>query len=260
MDNILNRRSALMAFGLTVAGAAAPPPVLAATTDAGRLLPAGATSLKRLTERLAQAPRRRDFRTVPMVLTDPTQWDHEALSEVIAYQGGPRQLWDNTNLGGPWLNGMRNALNAQIWSFKHPDFLIVSATHGTAQLPLLDQAMWDKYQLAKQTNGAYVANTLLTRKDRVEADRDFESGTGAYSGEDNGIAGLMDRGVVFLACHLGIWELVGKLRKTGINPDGLSQEAMVAELTNHLAPGVVLTPGMVATIPELQQAGYHYIV
>ena len=48
---------------------------------------------------------------------------------------------------------MRNALNAQIWSFKHPDFLAVSATHGSAHLALYDQAMWDKYQLTHLAGG-----------------------------------------------------------------------------------------------------------
>ena len=38
------------------------------------------------------------------------------------------------------------------------------------------------------------------------------------------------------------------LIKQGVNPDHLSHGAMVAEMTNHLAPGAVLTPGMVATI------------
>lgn len=57
----------------------------------------------------------------------------------------------------------------------------------------------------------------------------------------------------------GLWELAGSLIGEGVNPDKLSHEAMVAELTNHLATGAVLTPGMAATIPEFQQAGYHYI-
>ena len=35
--------------------------------------------------------------------------------------------------------------------------------------------------------------------------------------------------------------------------------AMAAELTNHLVEGVVLTPGMAGTLPELQQAGFHYV-
>jgi hypothetical protein len=33
---------------------------------------------------------------------------------------------------------------------------------------------------------------------------------------------------------------------------------LAAELTNHLLPGVVLTPGAVATLPELQRAGFQY--
>ena len=44
-----------------------------------------------------------------------------------------------------------------------------------------------------------------------------------------------------------------------VNPDSLSHEAMAAELTNHLVDGVVLTPGIVATLLELQRAGFHYI-
>ncbi|MDT7953729.1 MAG: transcriptional initiation protein Tat, partial [Acetobacteraceae bacterium] len=98
---------------------------------------------------LAQAPRRRRFKTVPMILTEPDQWDHEALQAVLAYKPETKQAWDMTEIGGPWLNLMRNALNAQIWSFKHPDFLVVAECHGTAQVALYDQAMWDKYFLGK---------------------------------------------------------------------------------------------------------------
>ena len=75
----------------------------------------------------------------------------------------------------------------------------------------------------------------------------------------NTIPALQSRGVVFMACHNAIWEVTGKLLAKDVNPDGLSHEAMAAELTNHLMDGVVLTPGIVATIPELQQAGFHYV-
>ena len=74
------------------------------------LTPPGAAQLNELVERLAKAPRRRDFKTVPMILTNHEQWDHEALSEVLAYKPVPRQAWDNTEIAGPWLNLMRNAL------------------------------------------------------------------------------------------------------------------------------------------------------
>jgi hypothetical protein len=108
-----------------------------------------AATLKALHARLDAAPRRRDFKTVPMVLESEDYWDHTALMELIAYRGGPKQIWDNKDLGGPWLNLMRNNLNTQIYSFKHPDFVIVSATHASAHLAMYDQAMWDKYQLSK---------------------------------------------------------------------------------------------------------------
>ena len=72
------------------------------------------------------------------------------------------------------------------------------------------------------------------------------------------IPALQARGVVFLACHNAIWELTAKLIAAGDNRDHLSHGALAAELTNHLVDGVVLTPGIAATIPELQQAGFHY--
>src|SRR5229473_297195 len=102
------------------------------------LTPPGATHLEALKTRLAQAPRRRDFKTVPMILNNPEQWDHEALTEVLSYTPVPKQAWDSIDIGGPWLSLMRNTLNTQIWSFKHPDFLAVSVTHGTALLALYD--------------------------------------------------------------------------------------------------------------------------
>ena len=262
MDYLSNRRS-LLGIGLASAALAAGASGAARGQTQDRahpdLTPPGARGLRELTQRLARAPRRRDFRTVPMTLTDPTQWDHEAIAELIAYGGGPRQIRDNTAIGGPWLNLMRNALNAQIWSFRHPDFIVVSATHGTAQFALLDQVIWDKYQLAKLLGGKFATNTLFAADTASESDTDYESDTGAYSSKGDTVSGLMARGVVFMACHLAIWELTANLQKKGVNPDHLSHEAMAAEITNHLAPGVVLTPGMVATIPEFQQAGYHYI-
>ena len=65
------------------------------------------------------------------------------------YEEPVKQVWDNTVLDSPWLNLMRNSLNAQIWSFKHPDFPAVSAPHGSAHLALYDDTIWDKYQITK---------------------------------------------------------------------------------------------------------------
>jgi hypothetical protein len=260
---ITGRRGILRTLALTVATSAigitsaAANPAAAAVGSA--LTPTGATYLEELKKRLAQAPRRRDFRTVPMVLNDPKQWDHEALTEVLSYGAAQRQVWDNTAIGGPWLNLMRNALNSQIWSFKHPDFLAVSVTHGTAQLALFDQAMWDKYQLTKLAGEDFETNTLIIEHKAADADpANYEDPAGPFSDEDNSIPALMRRGVVFMSCHNAIWEQAAALIKLDINPDKLSHAALAAELTNHLVDGAVLIPGAAGTLPELQQAGFHY--
>jgi intracellular sulfur oxidation DsrE/DsrF family protein len=209
-------------------------------------------------ERLRRAPRRRNFKTVPMILEHPDFWDDEALKEIIAYRGTRKQVWDNTSLAGPWLNLMRNSINAQIFSFAHEDFLAVSATHGTAHLALFDQAIWDKYQLAALAGPKFKVNALAVPKPVPIAFAQNEDPGSVFGPDGDTIPALQERGVVFLACHNAIWEITAKLFASGKNPDHASHETMAAEFTNHLIDGVVLTPGIVATIPELQQAGFHY--
>lgn len=254
------RRLALkgIAAGL-VAGAAGVLGGSRARAAGDSLIPSGAATLRDLTARLAKAPRRRDFKSISMILNDPAQWDHEALSEVIGYKGGPKQVWDNTGLTGPWLNLMRNSMNGQVWSFRHPDFLCVSATHGPAQLALYDQAAWDKYQLAKLAGGKFPTNTLArepaaSRKDPA----DYEASDGVFSSAGSGIIVLQRRGAVFTACHNAIWELAAHLIAAQVNPDHLSHEQLTADLTNHVLPSVIVTPGAVATLVELQRAGFTY--
>ncbi len=218
-----------------------------------------ASAMYALTARLAEVRRRRDFKTVPMVLDDPALWDAEALDAVIAYRGGRRQLWDNTEIASPWMNLMRNSLNAQLFSFRHPDFLAVSATYGTAHLALYDQAMWDKYRLATMAGPDFKTNTLIVARDVARDVASHEDPNSVFRPGGNTIPALQRRGVVFMACHNAIWEQTAKLQAKGINPDRLSHESMAAELTNHLVEGVVLTPGVVGTIPELQHAGFGYV-
>ena len=263
MKVVAGRRGVLRRFALTMAtgaiglASAAAEPATAAVESA--LTPPGATHLDALKKRLAQAPRRRNFKTVPMILNNQEQWDHEALTEVLSYRPAPKQVWDNSDIGSPWLNLMRNALNSQIWSFKHPEFLTVSVTHGTALLALYDQTMWDKYQLTRLAGEKFKTNTLIIEQKAAAADpANYEDPAGAFSGADNSIPALMRRGVVFMACHNAIWEQAATLIKADVNPDMLSHAALAAELTNHLVDGVVLIPGASGTLPELQQVGFHY--
>ncbi|MEN3380678.1 MAG: hypothetical protein V7608_722 [Hyphomicrobiales bacterium] len=74
METVLARRFALMTMGLGIAAGAAGLAALhdgAARAAEPSLLPPEAESLEELTARLSKAPRRRDFKTVPMILNDP---------------------------------------------------------------------------------------------------------------------------------------------------------------------------------------------
>ena len=271
--NAAHRRDLLRGIGLSIgaagiAGMAAATQANAAQANAAQttttqvaaasLEPASAATLAALTARLAAAPRRRDFKTVPMILDNPDQWDSQALNEVIAYHDTAKQVWDNKSIDGPWLNLMRNALNAQVYSFKNKNTLLVSATHGPAHWALYDQYIWDKYGLAAFTKGKFASNTLIGALTSATPG-DINNQSGPLSPAGSNIAVLQHRGVVFVACHNAIWEFSGALLKKGANPDKLSHETLAAELTNHLIPGAVLSPGVVAAILQMQMNGFHYI-
>ncbi len=258
MDISSGRRQALFGIGSAAAAMAA---FIARPAEAAgdTAVAPGAATLRDLMGRLKQAPRRRDFRTVPMILEHREEWDSEALDEVIGYAARARQVWDNTEIESPWLNLMRNSVNAQVYSLKHPDFLAISATHGSAHLALYDQAMWDKYNLAALAGHGIGSNSFVVPSHAPSTVADHDDPGSIFAAPfGNNIPALQARGVVFLACHNAIWEQAGKLRKGGVNPDGLSQAQVAAELTNHLVDGVVLTPGVVGTLPELQMAGFAY--
>jgi hypothetical protein len=258
---MIGRRTAIktLGWGAMAVGLSRATEASAAQRSEETLVPSDGRQLRKLSVQLARLPRQRNFKTVPMILTKTDQWDAEALDAVIAYPSPHKQVWDNTEIGGSWLNLMRNSLNAQIWSFKHPDFLAVSATHGSAHLALFDDAIWDKYKLGKLAGDKFTSNTLTKLPAAANADaKNFEDAQGVFSPADNSIPVLMKRGVVFLSCHNAIWEEAAALLKADSNPDKLTHEQLAADLTNHLIPGVVLTPGAVGTLPELQKAGFQY--
>jgi hypothetical protein len=230
------------------------------TVSNASLIPGDAWHLKGLTERLAKAPRRRDFKSIPMILTDPNQWDHEALTEVLHYEPKFKQVSDNNDIATSWLDPVRNTINAEIWSFRHPDFLAVVATRGTAQLALYDQFTWDKYQLTRLAGGKFKTNTLIGDTKAASADpAKFEDPAGVFSQANNTIPALMRRGVVFLACHCAAWEHAEALLGFDINPDDLKHEELTADLTNHLIPGVIMTPVVTGALSELVRAGFQYV-
>lgn len=229
--------------GLTAALTAGVAASSVTAAAAGRAMAAtGSANIAELLARLSRLTLRRDFKSVPLVLESRDLWDDAAILEVAAYRGSPRQVWDNKELASGWTGFMRNALNGQTLSFQNRDFLTVSMTRGDAQLALFDQASWDKYGLAKLTGGKFSANSLIV--------------PGKGDAQDASIPTLMKRGVIFMACHNAIWAAAGRAIAAG---SAGSQEEVAADLTNHLLPGVILTPGALATLPLLQEAGFHYV-
>jgi len=256
--NIIHRRN-LARFAAGMALAVGGSATARASTTAP-LVAKGTKTLDALTVQLAKAPRQRSFSSVPMILDNRSQWDAEALDEVLHYAGGPKQCWDNTDLAGPWLNVMRNAMNSQIYSFKHPNFLCVSATHGTAQFALYDDIVWEKYQLgSKLLGGKPDHNSFIELSEAASHDpANYQDTKGAFAAAGNSVTQLQRRGAVFLVCHNAVWEHCERLIGMGINPDKLTTEQMCAEISDHLIPGAILTPGAVGTLVELETAGFVY--
>jgi len=76
MSHTSDRRTAIQAFGVALAaGAATFVPTRAGASPglSDPLVPDGATALADLTKRISAAPRRRNFKTVPMILNDADQ-------------------------------------------------------------------------------------------------------------------------------------------------------------------------------------------
>lgn len=262
MDSIVlptGRRTALRLMGqattlLAAAGGGAGLAVAAQPSQAPTLTTG---ELSQLAVRLAAAPRRRSFQTVPFMLTSPDSWDQEAANDVLAYRYRSRQMWEVTDLSAPWLGLMREATNGQVFALYNPEFLPVAAVHGTAHLALFDQPSWDRYKLAALTGGKFATNSFIVEKPGVSEEDDLQDLDGFYGPANNNIISLQHRGAVFLACHDSIHAIARGLHGM---PEFAATPAdtIAADLTNGLIPGVVLVPSMVAFLVELQRAGFTY--
>jgi intracellular sulfur oxidation DsrE/DsrF family protein len=260
---LTNRRKLLLIFGHTTAALAsigivrpafARPPATPDTTYVGK----STGALKELSDRLLAAPRRRDFKSVPLVVTDRGDWDHDAAAQLLSYKYRSIQVWENANLSGPWLGLMREAMNGQVFAHGNTDFLAVSATHGEAHLALFSQAMWDKYRISELVGHKFTSNSLIVEREGVSPTDDLQSVSGFYGPLNNNITTLQRRGAVFLACHDSIHAIARKLAGEAGFAAAPAKE-IAAELTNNLIPNAVLVPSVVAYLVELQKVGFTYV-
>lgn len=213
--------------------------------------------LEQLKRRLAAAPRRRTFSTVPFMVTSRDQWDHEAAEAVLAYRNRALQLWECTEIGAPWLNLMREAISGQVFAHGNSGFLAVAAVHGSAHLTLFDQAAWDTHDLAGLSGNKAAKNTFLTPKPGTSPSDDLQDVAGYYGPENNNIRTLQERGAVFIACHDSIHAIARSVRQKA-GGSAPSADSIAADLTNHLVTNAVLVPSVVAFLVELQRSGLTY--
>ncbi|WP_407525992.1 transcriptional initiation protein Tat [Methylobacterium oryzisoli] len=245
---VLSQAALLAGAGAATPTLAAPPP---RSSDPGR------EALDALTRHLADAPRRRTFGTVPLVVTSRDQWDHEAAEAVLAYKYRSLQVWECTQLASPWLNLMREAMTGQVFAHDNPGFLAVAAVHGSAHLALFDQVAWDTHNLASLAGNAASRNSYFHRKPGTSPADSLQSINGYYGPENNNICTLQERGAVFVACHDSI-HAIARIVHQRDGGSGPSADMIAADLTNHLVPGAVLVPSVVAFLVELQRTGFTY--
>lgn len=245
MTNAPSRRTALQLLSVGT--------LLAGVTTAAAL-PAN-EDLAQLQQQLAAAPRRRSFTTVPFMVTSRDQWDHEAAEAVLSYRYRSLQTWECTEITAPWLNLMREAISGQVFAHGNPGFLAVAAIHGSAHLALFDQAAWDTHALARLSPAK--TNTFMQQKPGTSPADDIQDLAGYYGPDNNNIQTLQQRGAVFIACHDSIHAIARLLRQKA-EDTGPSADAIAADLTNHLVPGAVLVPSVVAFLVELQRSGFTY--
>ncbi|GAB2914648.1 hypothetical protein GCM10027093_61510 [Paraburkholderia jirisanensis] len=257
------RRSSLRSIGLgamLLTTLASAPPATAGedVADNQSGIPGGAATLHGLARRLGNTPRRRQFKSVPFMLTEPDMWDKEAAEEILAYQYAYRQMWDVADLAGPWPTLMRESMNGQVFANGRHDFLAVSATHGMAHLALFSQPMWDKYQLPKLAGPKFPRNTLIVEKEGVAPTDSRQDIGGFYGPENNNIKSLQRRGAVFVACHDSI-HAISRMLAQSDSAASHAADQIAADLTNNLVDGAVLVPSVVAFMADLQRKGFTYV-
>ena len=244
-----------LAFVATAAGVAEPSLAAQAGSSA-------AGALSRLAQQLKLAPRRRQFKSVPFMVTRSEDWDEQAARLLLGYADRSKQVWENTDLGAAWPNLMREALNGEVFAHSNPEFLQVGAMHGLAHLALFSDDAWTHYRLSELAGPTFASNTLIREKLGASTADDLQDVAGFYGPDNDNIVSLQKRGAVFVACHDSIYAIARKLQQVAGADTELAKTPtgeIAADLTNRLVPDCVLVPSVVAFLVELQKAGFTYV-
>jgi hypothetical protein len=195
-----------------------------------------------------------------------SDWNVEDFQRLTVHAARIKQLYDINNIGnGRCLNSVKNSLNGLEFGFGIParEIQIVGAFHGPANLLNFDDSMWQKYHFGEifqvtdpETNKPAIRNPFHRSRMRATTSRDLNDENSSL--QDMSLEGLHSRGVRFLCCHTATEEQARLLiQRLKLNQQ---PEQIVKDLLNHVHPGALVVPSMVAAIAVLQSDGrYSYV-
>lgn len=178
-------------------------------------------------------------------------WD---MSWVEKVNGRHRAVFDAPELsnGLPLLRAtLWGKQYAEVYNAKPSDVSSVLVLRHTAFAFAMDDATWDRFDLAKSHNlslfhGAPVSPGNPMRTTRTDVPEPFRG---------MNVEQFQREGGIVLGCNLAFsFEIVPKFQQAGV-----TAEAARAEALTHLLPGVTLMPSGFFAISRAQEAGCQFV-
>jgi hypothetical protein len=176
--------------------------------------------------------------------------------------GKHRQFFDMPNHeNGMGLLHVRNYLNTMrdTYSVRHPDVTAVVGLYGMSTMLGFNDAMWQKYGVAKPIKVMDGSNAPATSNVFYKAPAGAAnlSLTGAPIAipADSSISALQDRGAVFILCNNAFNVWMGLLG----GGDAAKSAALRKEFEANMLPGIFLVPAMVVAVNQAQTHGCTYM-
>lgn len=163
------------------------------------------------------------------------------------------QIFDAPSLGGgKALQQVRNYLDAyrDAYGLESDAIDAVIGAHGSAVPLVFQDSVWERFGLGERFDvqdprtGAPARRNVFARRE-----------DGGVVPPDVSIEALQQRGVIFLLCNNSLKRLTATLSQAGFG----AQEAVRAELTEGLLPGVEVVPAMVVALNLAQERGLSYV-
>jgi hypothetical protein len=151
----------------------------------------------------------------------------------------------------------RLAANAEVHGLRDDQMTAVLVIRHAAVPMALNDAMWEKYDVAKAVAERAETTDLLKDPSRGDPTRrnpfiNLKSGDRhvlVYA--DGGLDRLIERGAVVLACNLALRNMSGSLARQASRPAA----DVFAEVKANLVPGVTVMPNGIFAVGRAQQAG-----